>query len=484
MIPPRVRGLASNIAWVFLGDSTSTTGAGKTSLTHSSAGLNISIRRELASTMTASTGANIGAITALGTWADPGAGKINIGEVDATNAPGLYELHFPDLGFGTGDLSRALIGMVTATGVVPAPFECPLWAMNPQDGVHGGMTALPNAAANAAGGLLVSTAGSLDMDEMNADVEAIQTSTAGLTFTVSNVLDVNTLRIGGTVQTAGDVVSIATENGADLDELIATIGAAGAGLTAVALANGSIVTATFGTCDFTSTMKTSLQTAADAAITANATIIEINADVDELITTIGIAGAGLTAVALLNGSIVTATFGACDFTSTMKTSLQTAADAAITANTLVVEIGADADEIVAKLPAGNIADESLVIAATNSILAVLPAALSTNGNMKADVEEIAGNIGGASRLDRSARAIVTGTVGSASTTTSIVTSALAPAAGITDQFKGRIVIFDKDTTTANLRGQGTDITGSTAGGVLTVSTLTTAPVSGDTFTIT
>lgn len=69
------------------------------------------------------------------------------------------------------------------------------------------------------------------------------------------------------------------------------------------------------------------------------------------------------------------------------------------------------------------------------------------------------------------------------TTTSIPTSSLTPAAGVADQFKGRIVIFDNDTTTANLRGQATDITASTAGGVLTVAALTTAPASGDTFKI-
>jgi hypothetical protein len=48
--------------------------------------------------------------------------------------------------------------------------------------------------------------------------------------------------------------------------------------------------------DFTATMKTSVQTAADAAITANATVIEMNADLDELIATIGAAGAGLTGI--------------------------------------------------------------------------------------------------------------------------------------------------------------------------------------------
>ncbi len=84
---------------------------------------------------------------------------------------------------------------------------------------------------------------------------------------------------------------------------------------------------------------------------------------------------------------------------------------------------------------------------------------------------------------RALKGMTLGTVGSASTTTSIITSSLDPAAAVTDQYKGKIVTFADDTTTANLRGQSTDITGSTSGGVLTVTALTTAPVSGDTFSI-
>lgn len=125
-----------------------------------------------------------------------------------------------------------------------------------------------------------------------------------------------------------------------------------------------------------------------------------------------------------------------------------------------------------------------VQADTDDIQARLPAALTGAGNMKADALAIDGSTQAADRLQRSAEAIVFCTVGAASTTTSIVTSAMDPAAAVTDQFKGRIVIFDRATTTTNLRGQATDITGSTVGGVLTVTALTTAPVSGDTFTIT
>lgn len=104
--------------------------------------------------------------------------------------------------------------------------------------------------------------------------------------------------------------------------------------------------------------------------------------------------------------------------------------------------------------------------------------------LDANVEAINGDADGATNLDRSTRAIVLGTVDAGATTTSIPTSALDPAASVADQFKGRIVIFDKDTTTAALRGQATDITANTNVGVLTVTALTTAPASGDTFTIT
>ena len=150
-----VRGQTSNIGFVFIPDSSSTTGAGKTGLTNASAGLNVSVRREKSSTVTAYTGANIGAITTLGTWANPGSGKVNIKEIDPTNMQGLYELHFEDAIFNTSDTSRKLLGMVTVTGGAPSPFELPLLAVDSQDGVRMAMTSLPNAAAGANTGLPV-----------------------------------------------------------------------------------------------------------------------------------------------------------------------------------------------------------------------------------------------------------------------------------------------------------------------------------------
>ena len=63
--------------------------------------------------------------------------------------------------------------------------------------------------------------------------------------------------------------------------------------------------------------------------------------------------------------------------------------------------------------------------------------------------------------------------------------ASATTSGVVEKGAGwsPVVIFDRTTTTAALRNQATDITASTSGGVLTVTALTTAPSSGDTFVI-
>lgn len=84
------------------------------------------------------------------------------------------------------------------------------------------------------------------------------------------------------------------------------------------------------------------------------------------------------------------------------------------------------------------------------------------------------------------KTFIRGTVGATSPTTSTFTpSAISTEASVLNQWRGRILIFDNDTTTAALRGQATDITGSSAAALplLTFTPLTNAPVSGDKFTI-
>lgn len=118
------------------------------------------------------------------------------------------------------------------------------------------------------------------------------------------------------------------------------------------------------------------------------------------------------------------------------------------------------------------------------IQARLPAALTAGGNMKVDVLAISGSTAAADTLELSTEAICTGTCDTGGSTTSIVASALSPASAVNDQFNGRIMIFNSDTTTAALRNQATDITDFVhATQTFTVTALTTAPASGDTFII-
>lgn len=108
------------------------------------------------------------------------------------------------------------------------------------------------------------------------------------------------------------------------------------------------------------------------------------------------------------------------------------------------------------------------------------------GDIKVDVTSLNGNATSAANIAKTTAAIARGTANSGASTTSIPTSAFSPAGAAADQFKGRIVTFDADTTTTALRGQSTDITASSnsATPTLTVTALTTAPASGDTFSVT
>lgn len=83
------------------------------------------------------------------------------------------------------------------------------------------------------------------------------------------------------------------------------------------------------------------------------------------------------------------------------------------------------------------------------------------------------------------KTVIRGTAAGGGSTTSIPTSAFSVAGVSVDQFNGGVVIFDLDTATTALRGQKTAITHSSVATLpaLTVNALTTAPVSGDSFSV-
>lgn len=160
-----------------------------------------------------------------------------------------------------------------------------------------------------------------------------------------------------------------------------------------------------------------------------------------------------------------------------------ASDITASFTALSAKVDAVDDLLDTEMPALTAAAASIQ-ADTNDIQARLPAALVA-GRMDVSLGAIDGSTTAVSSFKRGVKANVIGTVGVGSSTSSIVTSAIAPAGSVADKFKGRTLIFADDTTTANLRGQATDILGvsSAANPVLTVTPLTTAPASTDTFVI-
>ncbi len=83
-----------------------------------------------------------------------------------------------------------------------------------------------------------------------------------------------------------------------------------------------------------------------------------------------------------------------------------------------------------------------------------------------------------------------GVVGSGSTTANVVASSVAVGATTSisaDAWKGRVIIFNSDTSTAALRGQAAAIVSHTSGTTptftLATGAWTTAPLSGDSFTV-
>lgn len=134
----------------------STDGTPETAVTAATGGLDLQYRREGA-VSTAITESDLSALTD----AHSDGGLLHIGN-------GYYRLDLPDAAGAVGVTGVLVHG--TATGMVVIGTYIELVAYDPYDTVRLGLTALPNAAADAAGGLPISDAGALDLDALNAAV--------------------------------------------------------------------------------------------------------------------------------------------------------------------------------------------------------------------------------------------------------------------------------------------------------------------------
>lgn len=165
----KLRGSTSNILRVFLQDSRVTDGSGLTGLSSASSGLKIVTIADVEASVTSYTvaGSTIESITTLGTFATPTATKCRFKEIDSTNLPGWYEIQLDDARFAVSNSKALQIMIFGASNLVPCNVEVQLAAgLNVDDAVRAGLTALPNAAAEASGGLFTrgTGAGQINQD--------------------------------------------------------------------------------------------------------------------------------------------------------------------------------------------------------------------------------------------------------------------------------------------------------------------------------
>jgi len=166
----------------------SLTGQGLTGLAYNTSGLIISTLcdNEASATTYTAAGSTIETITTLGTYAAPTATKCRFKEVDATNHPGTYEVHLADARYAVANSQVLRISFLGAANLMEREFFVQLIAVNMQDAVRLGLTALPNAAAEAAGGLFTRGSGAGQINqETNGRIDANLKAILGTALTES-----------------------------------------------------------------------------------------------------------------------------------------------------------------------------------------------------------------------------------------------------------------------------------------------------------
>ena len=132
--------------------------------------------------------------------------------VDDTNMPGVYRCDYPDAAFATGvDQTILQISVASANNAIAAPIFVEISDVNLRYSVRAGLTTLPNANADGAGGLPISDAGGLDLDAKLANTNEVTVARMG---TLTDLVD------GGRLDLIID--TIAQDTTTDIPALIST----------------------------------------------------------------------------------------------------------------------------------------------------------------------------------------------------------------------------------------------------------------------
>lgn len=252
-----VAGATSQSINVFIQDSSSTTGAGLSGLVWNST--NLVAYYSFTGTNAGSVQITLATLAAANSAYSSGGFK----EIDATNMKGWYRLDLPNAALATGkgrEVSIHIGGAVT--NMAPCPIDIELTGWDNQDAVHGGMSALPNAAAAASGGLIINGSNSgtvtigdglvVNRSTSNSDAVQFNGSGSGNGFTIAAGAGATTtaggigLKIsggaGGTtgapgagIQVVGGVAGSTSGNAAPALKLTGGAAAAGTGTGAEAI---------------------------------------------------------------------------------------------------------------------------------------------------------------------------------------------------------------------------------------------------------
>lgn len=205
---------------LFDGDGVAVTG-----IAYDTAGLTISVKRELdaGATLYEADSSDIEDITTLGTYVAPSTDKIRF-KLIGSNDLGAAEIHLPQAAVGTGDLSRwatvkvALSGVVIGSAKIKLVYDvigsAPLATQSSLDGV-GSDASAAKLAAESADTKIGTPVTSVSADIATIDtevgvidglVDAIKAKTDSLTFTVAGKADANITHINE-VEVTGDGTS-------------------------------------------------------------------------------------------------------------------------------------------------------------------------------------------------------------------------------------------------------------------------------------
>ncbi len=194
---------------VFIQDSSSTVGAGLSGLAFGTSGLTAYYALPRAAPVA------ITLVTQTVTGAYSSGGFV---ELDATHTKGLYRLDLPNAALASGRFVD--VYLYGAANMAPVVLEIELTGWDNQDAIHGGLSALPNAAAAASGGLptigvsipnaTAGAAGGLFIAGTNATTTA--NITGNLTGNVSGSVGSVTGAVGSVTGNVGGSVGSVTGN--------------------------------------------------------------------------------------------------------------------------------------------------------------------------------------------------------------------------------------------------------------------------------